>query len=126
MRLGFGVFGAVDVRPQLSPSGAPQRTSVPIVVEVQPSPLRAVKAGVGAEIGSVVQAHLVGGWDNRGFSGGLRRLMIEARPGLVFYPWTISSFLQEPPTNVLPQSESRLELLAAAPLRSAHERSAAR
>lgn len=106
----FGVFGAVDVRPDLSPKDKPRSAAVPIIVEVQPAPLRAVKAGVGAELGSVVEAHLVGGWDDRNFFGGLRRLSVELRPGLVFYPWTINDIFKALPTNVLPQLKSRLEL----------------
>jgi outer membrane protein insertion porin family/translocation and assembly module TamA len=106
----FGVLGAIDVRPQLSPEGQPRSSVVPVTFEVQPSALRAVKAGVGAEVGSIVEAHLVGGWEDRNFLGGLRRLSIEARPGLVFYPWTITELLDTAPTNVLPQLKTRLEI----------------
>jgi outer membrane protein assembly factor BamA len=106
----FGVLGAIDVRPQLSPEGQPRSSVVPVVFEVQPSALRAVKAGVGAEVGSIVEAHLVAGWEDRNFLGGLRRLSIEVRPGLVFYPWTITDLFATEQTNVLGQLKTRLEI----------------
>lgn len=106
----FGVFGAVDVRPELSPEGQPKNPVIPVTFELQPAPLRAVKAGVGAEIGSIVEGHVIGGWENRNFLGGLRRLTVEARPGLVFYPWSINTLFTEAPDTVLPQLRLRLDL----------------
>jgi outer membrane protein insertion porin family/translocation and assembly module TamA len=106
----FGVFGAVDVRPQRSPPGTPRNPVVPVVFEVQPSALRAVKAGIGAEVGGIVETHLVGGWENRNFLGGLRRFTVEARPGLVFYPWSLNEIFTEAPETVLPQLRLRFEL----------------
>lgn len=106
----LGVFGAVDVQPQLTAPDAPKNPVVPVVFEVQPSAMRAVKLGVGAEIGSIVEAHLLGGWENRNFLGGLRRFSVEARPGLVLYPLTIDKVFSEQPDQVLPQLRLRFEL----------------
>lgn len=106
----FGVFGAVDVQPEFAAPDAPKNPVVPVVFEVQPSALRAVKLGVGAEIGSIVEGHLVGGWENRNFLGGLRRFSVEARPGVVLYPLSIGTLLSELPDQVLPQLRLRFEL----------------
>jgi outer membrane protein insertion porin family/translocation and assembly module TamA len=105
----FGVFGAVDVQPQLSPEGSPPNPVVPVVFELQPAPLHAIKLGVGAEVGGIVEAHAISGWENRNFLGGLRRLTVEARPGLVFYPWNIDKIFADSPT-VLPQLRLRFDL----------------
>jgi outer membrane protein insertion porin family/translocation and assembly module TamA len=107
----FGVFSAVDVRPELSPEGSAPNPVVPVTFELQVAPLRAVKAGVGAEIGSIVEGHVVGGWENRNFLGGLRRLTVEAKPGLVFYPWSVDKIIKgESPKTVLPQLRLRFDL----------------
>lgn len=106
----FGVFGAVDVRPELSPEGSPPNPVVPVTFEVQVAPLKAVKAGIGAEIGSIVEGHAIGGWENRNFLGGLRRLTLEARPGLVFYPWSINTIFSNSPDTVLPQLRLRFDI----------------
>jgi outer membrane protein insertion porin family/translocation and assembly module TamA len=107
----LGVFGAVDVRPELSPEGSPPNPVVPVTFELQVAPLSAVKAGIGAEIGSIVEGHAVGGWENRNFLGGLRRLTVEAKPGLVFYPWSLDKILLgESPKTVLPQLRLRFDI----------------
>jgi outer membrane protein insertion porin family/translocation and assembly module TamA len=110
----LGVFGAVDVRPQLSPEGSPPNPVVPVTFELQPAPLHAVKLGVGAEVGSIVEGHAVGGWENRNFLGGLRRLTVEARPGLVLYPLSLGKILDPEESSgdvtVLPQLRLRFDL----------------
>lgn len=106
----FGVFGAIDVRPELSPEGSPPNPEVPVMFEFQVAPLKAVKAGIGAEIGSIVEGHAIGGWENRNFLGGLRRLTVEARPGLVFYPWSINTIFSDSPETVLPQLRLRFDI----------------
>ena len=110
----LGVFGAVDVRPQLSPEGSPPNPVVPVTFELQPAPLHAVKLGLGAEVGSIVEGHAVGGWENRNFLGGLRRLTVEARPGLVLYPLSLGKILDPEESSgdvtVLPQLRLRFDL----------------
>jgi hypothetical protein len=112
----FGVFGAIDVSPKLSAPDAPRQTTVPIVITVQPAALRAVKAGVGAEVGSRVETHLVGGWENRNLFGGLRRLTVEAKPGLVLYPTRLQTIFDEPPRAVLPELKLSAEFRQPLPM----------
>ncbi|WP_437339441.1 autotransporter assembly complex protein TamA [Sorangium sp. So ce394] len=109
----FGVFGAVAVKPELAPAGQPRSPVVPVTFSVEPAALRAVKLGGGAEVGSRVEAHLVAGWEDRNFLGGLRRFNIEARPGLVFYPVEFSTLFGEDlgdTFRLLPEIQLRSEL----------------
>jgi outer membrane protein assembly factor BamA len=106
----FGVFGAIEVKPELAAPGEPREPRVPVTFAVQPVPLRAVRLGGGAEIGVRVEGHLVAGWEDRNFLGGLRRFSVEARPGLILYPTRISTLFDAPPTHVLPQLRLQFEL----------------
>ncbi len=102
----LGVFGAVDVKPEVSEPGQPRSTVIPVTISVQQTPLRAVKLGAGAEIGVRLEAHLVAGWEDRNFLGGLRRFSVEARPGIVFYPTRI---ITPSPTGIIPELSLRSE-----------------
>ncbi|WP_437581841.1 autotransporter assembly complex protein TamA [Sorangium sp. So ce887] len=109
----FGVFGAVAVKPELAPPGQPRNPVVPVTFSVEPAALRAVKLGGGAEVGSRVEAHLVAGWEDRNFLGGLRRFNIEARPGLVFYPVEFANLFGKElgdTFRLLPEIQLRSEL----------------
>lgn len=106
----FGVFGAVGVEIHRSPEGQPQNPVVPVTFHVQPAALRAVRLGGGAELGGRAEAHLVAGWEDRNFLGGLRRFTIEARPGIVLYPTNFSTIFDAPPTRILPEVQLRSEL----------------
>ncbi|XYH98912.1 autotransporter assembly complex protein TamA [Sorangium sp. So ce1128] len=109
----FGVFGAVAVKPELAPAGQPRSQVVPVTFSVEPAALRAVRLGGGAEVGSRVEAHLVAGWEDRNFLGGLRRFNVEARPGLVFYPVEFSTLLGSELGDrfrLLPEIQLRSEL----------------
>ncbi|WP_437928218.1 POTRA domain-containing protein [Sorangium sp. So ce291] len=109
----FGVFGAVAVKPELAPPGQPRSPVVPVTFSVEPAALRAVRLGGGAEVGSRVEAHLVAGWEDRNFLGGLRRLNVEARPGMVFYPVEFSNLLGDElgdTFRLLPEIQLRAEL----------------
>ncbi|WP_438026867.1 BamA/OMP85 family outer membrane protein [Sorangium sp. So ce233] len=109
----FGVFGAVAVKPELAPPGQPRSPVVPVTFSVEPAALRAVRLGGGAEVGSRVEAHLVAGWEDRNFLGGLRRFNIEARPGLVFYPVEFSTLFGselKDDFRLLPEIQLRSEL----------------
>jgi outer membrane protein assembly factor BamA len=104
--LELGVFSSVDVEQDL---GQPDAAAVPIVVRVVPSQLRAVKLGVGAELDMIrTDAHLTTGWEDRNFLGGLRRLSIDDRPGLVLYPTRLPDFPK--PVALLPENRARVEL----------------
>jgi hypothetical protein len=104
----FGVFGSIEVKPLVSEPGTPRQTVVPIVISVQPAALRAIKAGIGAEVGNRAEAHLVTGWENRNLFGGLRRFTIEAKPGLVLYPLRLQTLFDEAPQRLRPLPELKL------------------
>ncbi|WP_437756582.1 autotransporter assembly complex protein TamA [Sorangium sp. So ce1389] len=109
----FGVFGAVAVKPELAPPGQPRSPVVPVTFSVEPAALRAVRLGGGAEVGSRIETHLVAGWEDRNFLGGLRRFNVEARPGLVFYPLEFSSLVGtelKDDFRLLPEIQLRSEL----------------
>ncbi len=103
----LGVFSSVEIQPLLAGEGEARTSVVPVRFTAKPGKLRSVKLGVGATIGAELESHLVAGWEDRNFLGGLRRLSIEARPGLVLYPTSIAYL--HTPTDLLPQIKSRLE-----------------
>ncbi|EYF07139.1 autotransporter assembly complex protein TamA [Chondromyces apiculatus] len=106
----FGVFGAIDIEIGRSPEGEPENPVVPITFKLQPARLRSVKLGGGGELGGRTEVHLVAGWEDRNFLGGLRRFTVEARPGLVFYPTTISTLFDDLPSDVLFEAQLKAEL----------------
>jgi len=106
----FGVFGAIDVKPELSPPDKPRSSEIPVTITVQPAALRALKAGFGAEAGGRVEAHGAFSWENRNFLGGLRRFAVEFRPGIVFYPNTLNNLFVAAPDQYLPETRLRFEL----------------
>jgi outer membrane protein insertion porin family/translocation and assembly module TamA len=104
--LELGVFGSVIVEPE------PQRMDgegrVPIRVQVQPSKLRSVHLGGGVGIDSTrTEVHLMAGWEDQNFLGGLRKFMVELVPGVVLYPTRIPGL--EAPERLLPQGRIRSE-----------------
>lgn len=112
--LDLGVFSAVSVRPKLDEQGAAgdaaARTTqtVPIEVTLQTSKFRSVHLGGGVLIDSQKsEVHLIAGWEDRNFLGGLRNLMIEFVPGAVVYPTRLPEF--EAPERLLPQARLRTE-----------------
>jgi outer membrane protein insertion porin family/translocation and assembly module TamA len=102
----LGVFAAIDVKPELPEKGQPRVPVIPVTISVQQMPLRGVKLGAGAELGVRVEAHLVAGWEDRNFLGGLRRFSVEARPGIVLYPTRI---ITPTPTGLVPELTLRSE-----------------
>jgi len=104
--LSLGVFSEAVVEPDLSQPGSPV---VPVTVTVTPSELRSVKLGGGVELDSTRTGfHLLTGWEDRNFLGGLRRFNIELRPGIVLYPTRLPTL--QKPTDVLPEARLRSEL----------------
>lgn len=108
--LDLGVFSSVSVRPRLDEAerqGTPTDV-VPIDVEVQRSRFRSVHLGGGVQIDSQrTDLHLVAGWEDRNFFGGLRNFLIEFVPGAVIYPTRLPDL--EAPERLLPQARIRLE-----------------
>lgn len=106
--LDLGVFGSARVEPMLDHRAQSTRR-VPLRVSLEASKLRGVRLGGGVELDAVrTDAHLLAGWEDRNFFGGLRRFRVELKPGLVFYPTRIPSL--EKPTHYLPEARLRLEL----------------
>lgn len=98
----FGVFGTVQIIPVKSrPGDARKEALLPVRVVVSPVDLRGVHFGIGAAIGSQLEAHVLAGWESRNFLGGLRRLTLQARPGIVLFPTRLSDL--GAPTKVLPE-----------------------
>lgn len=80
--LDLGVFASVDVQTDTSKPGV-----VPLLVRAEQAKLRAVLGGFGFELDSLkTDVHVTAGWQNANFLGGLRRLELRAKPGVVLYP----------------------------------------
>ena len=107
--LELGVFSSVSVKPELATSAAGEKNPVvPIIVRVEPSQLRSVRLGGGAEVDALrSELHLLAGWENLNFLGGLRRFNTEFVPGVVLYPTHLPSFAA--PEALLPMAKLRSE-----------------
>jgi len=104
--LDLGVFSAVEIAPQLT---NPQATSVPVIVRLAPTRLRVLRIGGGLEFDVFKsELHLLAGWENRNFLGGLRDLSLEWKPGVVLYPLRVDNL--KAPTNPLPEQRFKLAL----------------
>lgn len=104
--LDLGVFSSVTVAPQLDQKEQP--AVVPIRVTVEPSKLRTVQLGAGAQIDTLkTDLHGTAGWEDRNFFGGLRRFQAQVKPGVVLYPTRLPDF--QAPRHVLPQGRGRIE-----------------
>jgi outer membrane protein insertion porin family/translocation and assembly module TamA len=102
----LGVFSTVDVRQDLS---RPESGRVPVTVTVQEAPLRTLKMGGGTRFDVLEwSSHLTLGWEHRNFLGGMRKFIVETRPGVVFFPTRADNF--EAPSDVLPKNRVRAEL----------------
>lgn len=103
--LELGVFSSVEYVIDLDDTGA----EVPVLFKVAPAPLRTVAFGGGLQA-DVLQTdvHGVASFDHQNFLGGLRRLTVQVRPGVVLFPTNLQNLL--PPSRVLPQVQSRIEL----------------
>jgi outer membrane translocation and assembly module TamA len=100
------VFSAVQIDPQL-PQPPPADPVVPLIVRVEPTRLRQVRFGIGAEFDEIkTDLHLLAGWEDHNFLGGLRDLSIDLRPGVVLYPLRVGDI--ESPKH--PLLEERLKL----------------
>ncbi len=108
--LELGVFSSVSVKPEISEDAALAKDPVvPIVVRVEPSKLRSVRLGGGAEVDALrSELHLIAGWEDLNFLGGLRRFSTELVPGVVLYPTHLPSFAA--PESLLPEVKLRSEL----------------
>jgi len=104
--LALGVFSSVSYKPAISPS---KNRVIGVTFNVTPAPLRTRTLGGGMQIGVLqTDAHLVGGYEHANFLGGLRKLTLQLRPGLVLFPSNLQNLLL--PDRVLPEVRSRIEL----------------
>lgn len=102
--LDLGVFANVEV---VVDKEEGERTGIaPILVKCEESKLRALLLGIGGEFDALkADAHLIGGWQSANFFGGLRRLDVRFKPGIVFYPTRLQTPIRAPET---PLYEHRL------------------
>jgi outer membrane protein assembly factor BamA len=106
--LGLGDFTTVEITPDLA--GPPSPTGeVPIRVRVEPTKIHGLTLGGGIELDAIqTDGHLLFGWEDRNFFGGLRQLSASFRPGGVLYPTRLPSF--QKPEAVLPEEKLHVEL----------------
>ena len=106
--LDLGVFTSVRVEPVIDDAAKSSRI-VPVRVKLEPTRLRALRLGGGLQIDSLrTDVHLVAGWEDRNFLGGLRHFSVEFKPGVVLYPTRIPGF--QAPTALLPEERLRIQL----------------
>ncbi len=99
--LELGVFSSVNVRARVE-HPPPTPPVVPVDVELTQTELRTVRLGAGLQLDTLqTDAHLLAGWEHGNFLGGLRRLSLEARPGVVFYPTRLDNLTL--PEEYLPE-----------------------
>lgn len=108
--LDLEVFTAVQVLPGLSD---PSASVIPLDVKVEPTKLRVIKVGGGAEFDEIkTEAHALVGWEDHNFFGGLRDFSVDLTPGAVFYPLRVNNLNSRPPVSqILPEERLRLQLL---------------
>lgn len=104
--INLGVFSSVRIEARDADSATGR---VPLVVRVQEAALRAVRIGVGVAIDPVqFRTALRVGWEDQNFLGGLRRLGVDDRPGVVLYPTRTTDLAA--PTRLLPENRLSVEL----------------
>jgi len=103
--LNLGVFSSVEIEPDLvDPRPSPR--VIPVKVKVTPTKLRTLRLGGGLELDVIrTDVHLMAGWQDRNFLGGMREFDIEFRPGVVLYPTRIQQW--EMPTDFLLEEKLR-------------------
>jgi outer membrane protein assembly factor BamA len=107
--LDLNVFSSVVIEPELEKNGETEPSAmVPIHVTVEPAKLRAIHLGGGVQVDSIqTDAHVLGGWENRNFLGGLRSLTFEVKPGVVFYPTRFPTL--HAPDRLLPEGRANAQ-----------------
>jgi outer membrane protein assembly factor BamA len=93
--LDLGVFANVEV---VVDEEEGERTGIaPVLVRCEESKLRALLVGIGAEFDQLkTDVHLIGGWQSTNFLGGLRRLDVRFKPGIVLYPMRLTAPIPAP------------------------------
>ncbi|MBX3232856.1 MAG: BamA/TamA family outer membrane protein [Labilithrix sp.] len=96
--LNLGVFATVDV--VADTSQIETSPEVPVTVKAQTTKIRAFLIGGGFELDSLkTDGHIQLGWQNSNFFGGLRKLDVRYKPGIIAYPTRFPNL--DPPTAPL-------------------------
>lgn len=96
--LDLGLFASVEVVQDLGEF--PRSRIAPITVRAQLSKIRSFLVGGGIELDSLkTDGHVQIGWQNGNFLGGLRKLDLRYKPGIVLYPTRFPTL--DPPTDPL-------------------------
>lgn len=104
--LDLEVFAVVVVVPDLS---HPETHVVPLDVRLEPTKLRQIRVGGGLEFDELkTELHLLAGWEDHNFLGGLRDFSIDFTPGAVLYPTRINNLVV--PDHLFPEETLRLQL----------------
>ena len=105
--LDLGVFASVEIA--LDTKDLETTHIAPVTVSCEVSKLRAFLAGGGFEFDSLkTDVHLLVGLQSSNFLGGLRRLDMRWKPGVVLYPTRFPEI--QAPKQLLPQSQINLTL----------------
>jgi outer membrane protein insertion porin family/translocation and assembly module TamA len=106
--LDLEVFSAAHIVPGLSDPPTPV---VPLVVQVEPTKLRAIRLGGGVEFDSIkADVHLIGSWEDHNLLGGLRDFSVALKPGLDLYPTSATAAGLVFPTHIFPEEHLRVQL----------------
>jgi outer membrane protein assembly factor BamA len=106
--LDLGLFSALEITPELS-EPAPDPPVVPLKVSLEPNSLRHVRLGGGVEFDQIkTDVHLLAGWEDHNFLGGLRTFSVDFKPGLVMYPTRLDNLVG--PSRLLPAERLGLQL----------------
>jgi outer membrane protein insertion porin family/translocation and assembly module TamA len=102
--LDLGVFSSVEITPDL-PKPPPADHVVPIHVKLHVTRLRGVRLGGGFELDVIkTDLHVLAGWEDKNFLGGMRHFTIETRPGVVLFPTRLQDLVA--PTSLLPEERT--------------------
>src|SRR5208282_2956902 len=83
------------------PISPPASAVVPLIVRVEPAKRHQLTLGGGVEFDPLkTDLHLLVGWDDHNFLGGLRSFHAEVKPGVVLYPLRMQTPI-DAPTNLL-------------------------
>lgn len=105
----LNVFSAVTIEPQLAQPVPTTPAVVPLVVHVEPVHFHSLRLGGGAEFDQLkTDVHLLAGWEDRNFFGGLRDFSVRFKPGVVLHPTRINNWAQ--PDRLLPEERLRIQL----------------
>lgn len=103
--LELGVFSSVEYVADVDAKSS----EIPVAFKVTPAPLRTVTFGGGLQADTLqTDVHFFAGYEHQNFLGGLRRLSMQVKPGLVLFPTNLQNLL--PPERALLDIRARAEL----------------